>query len=348
MRRPTRRVRERSGQPSRRWPAPHGGFTLIEMGMVISLLGLLAYLVVDFHIGQLNLRNAERRADGVVRDIRTIIDASLVWAAVNVDGRWPHDVDGQIDIEQLVEDGLLVRLPQNRYFDCPGDPPGCLDYTLTGWDRDRPRAGGAFGDYEDTYTDVPADEADNPEDLIVRFTVPGSQAYAIAGQLPQGTVALVPSAADAEPTETPVYRVEARMLRGGNSRFVLLNNEGRRLVFGRPGGVGSTRGGDLRNVAAIRAGATDGSTRIELGSGIGVVGALSVSGGANVTGGLSVGAGLDVAGGADVAGALSVGALSVGAGLDVAGDADVNGALSVGGLSVVSCTVRLPPSCLPP
>ena len=345
MRCPTRRVRERSGRPLR----PRSGFTLIEMGMVISLLGLLAYLIVDFHVGQLNLRNAERRADGVVRDIRTIVDASLVWAAANVDGRWPHDVDGQIDIEQLVEDGLLVRLPQNRYFGCPGDPAGCLDYTLTGWDRDRPRAGGAFGDYEDTYTDVPADEADNPEDLIVRFTMPGSHAYAIAGQLPQGTVTLVPPDAGAEPTEVAVYRVEARMLRGGNSRFVLLNNEGRRLVFGRPGGVGSTRGGDLRNVAAIRAGATDGSTRIELGSGVGVVGALSVSagadvaGGANVAGGLSVGAGLDVAGGADVTGALSVGA-----GLVVAGGADVTGALSVGDLSVASCTVRLPPSCVPP
>ena len=301
--------------------------------MVISLLGLLAYLIVDFHIVQLNLRNAERRADGAVRDVRTIIDASLAWAAANVEGRWPHDLSRQIDIEQLVEDGLLVRLPRNRYFDCP---EGCLDYTLTGWDRDAPRAGGDLGDYEDTYTNNPTDAA-NPEDLIVRFTMPGSHAHAIAGQLPQGTVTLVPPTVAGEPTDVDVYRVEARMLRGGNSRFVLLNNEGRRLIFGRPGGVGSTRGGDLRNVAAIRAGAADSSTRIELGSDVGVIGPLSVSGSADVTGGLSVDAGLDVAGGAVVTGALTVG-----------GGAAVTGALSVGDLSVASCTVRLPPSCVPP
>ena len=281
--------------------------------MVISLLGLLAYLIVDFHIGQLNLRHAERRADGVVRDIRTIIDASLVWAAANVDGRWPHDMDGQIDIEQLVADGLLVRLPQNRYFDCPGDPVGCLDYTLKGWDRDRPGPDGAFGDYEDTYTDDPADEADNPEDLIVRFTMPGSHAYAIAGQLPQGTVTLVPPDAGTEPTDVDVYRVEARMLRGGNSRFVLLNNEAEGWSSVGPRGVSSTSGGDLRNVAAIRAGAADNSTRIELGSGVGVFGGLSV-----------------------------------GDRLDVDGDADVSGALSVGVLSVANCPARLPPSCVPP
>ena len=298
--------------------------------MVISLLGLLAYLIVDFHIGQLNLRHAERRADGVVRDVRTIIDASLVWAAANADGRWPHDVERKIDIEQLVLDGLLVRLPQNRYFNCPGRADGCLDYTLTGWDRDALRAGGGSGDYQDTYTDNAADAA-NPEDLIVRFTMPGSQAYAIAGQLPQGTVTLVPPDAGALPTDVDVYRVEARMLRGGNSRFVLLNNEGRRLVFGRPGGVGSSRGGDLRNVAAIRAGAADNSTRIELGSGVGVIGGLSVDGG------------LDVDGDAEVTGALSVDAA-----LDVAGRVNVAGVLSVGELSVAGCTVRLPPSCVPP
>ena len=57
------------------------GFTLLEMGLVIAILGLLAYLIADFHVNQLKLRAAERRIDGVVRDVRSIVDASLAWAA---------------------------------------------------------------------------------------------------------------------------------------------------------------------------------------------------------------------------------------------------------------------------
>ena len=243
--------------------------------MVIALLGLLAYLVADFHVNQLNLRNAERRADGVVRDVRAIIDASWAWAAADGDQRWPHDAaTDAIDIEQLRRRGLLASLPRNRYFKCP---EGCQDYTLFGWDRDATTAGG-FGAYRTSYIDPPT-HADNPEDLVVRFTVPGSYAYTIAAQLPQGTVALVPPDPP-DPDAPDIYRVEARVLRGGAGRYVLINNEGRPVVFGRTSAGGF---GGLYNVATISSGAVGdgGAVRLDLfSSGVSVQGGdLSVQGG---------------------------------------------------------------------
>lgn len=259
------------------------GFTLIEMGMVIALLGLLAYLIADFHVNQLKLRNAERRADGAVRDVRAVIDASLAWAATDEHGRWPHsDVDNVIDIVQVQEAGLMPLLPQNRYRDCPG---GCLDYTLTGWDRDATRTGGFLGDYQDTYTDAITAAATNPEDLIVRFTMPGGRAYAIAAQLPQGTATpLEPDPDNPAPAGVTVYRVEARVLRGGTSRFVLLSNEGRPITFARSATTNQGLG-NLRNVGTINGAVGSGSPRIDLtSSGVLVTNGLSVQGGLTVGG----------------------------------------------------------------
>ena len=271
-------------QPAWRGPRRHrAGFTLIEMGFVIALLGLLAYLIADFHVNQLQLRNAERRADGAVRDVRAIIDASLAWAATDEHGRWPHDdLDNRIDLALVREDGLVPRLPQNRYRDCPA---GCLDYTLTGWDRDATRVGGLLGDYQDTYTDAITAAAANPEDLIVRFTMPGERAFAIAAQLPQGSaVPVEPDPTNPTPAGVTVYRVEARVLRGGTSRFVLLNNEGRAVTFARS--TTANQGlGHLRNVGTINSGVGAGSPRIDLtssevvvASGLTVQGSLTVSG----------------------------------------------------------------------
>ena len=232
-----------------------GGFTLLEMGMVIALLGLLAYLVADFHVNQLNLRNAERRADGVVRDVGVLIDASLAWAAADEDQRWPHDSTGAIDIERLRASGLLADLPRNRYFKCP---EGCQDYTLVGWDRDA-TIGGRFGAYRTSYID-PAGHDDNPEDLVVRFTMPGSYAYTIAGQLPQGVAQLVVPDPP-EPDAPDIYQVETRVLRGGTGRFVLLNNEGRPVVFARSAAGGY---GGLYNVATISSGALGDNAALRL------------------------------------------------------------------------------------
>lgn len=242
-RRPTRRVNA-TGRCA--------GFTLLEVGLVIAILGLLAFLIADFHVNQMNLRTAERRVDGVVRDVRTIIDASLAWAATNPDGRWPHDVarNSEIDIALLRDDGLLTALPGNRYRSCPGrntgqpDADECQSYTLIGWDRgDRARDGA----YRTAYSASAADP-NNPEDLVVRFTMPGSHAYTVAAQLPQGAAELEDPD---DPDAKDVYRVEARVLQGGSTRFVLLNNEGRPLIFSPSPAAAAFGAGNLYNVRNI-------------------------------------------------------------------------------------------------
>ena len=239
------------------------GFTLLEMGLVIAILGLLAVLIADFHINQLNLRTAERRIDGVVRDVRTIVDASLAWAATNPDGRWPHNVSGDraIGIDRLSEDKLLTALPSNRYLRCPGRNPGqpdadeCQPYTLIGWDRgDRVRDGA----YRLAYSANAADP-NNPEDLVVRFTMPGSHAHTVAAQLPQGTAWLD------DPDVPDIYRVEARILQGGSTRFVLLNNEGRAVIFSPNPDAATSGAGSLYNVRRIDSGGPTSTGAVFLG-----------------------------------------------------------------------------------
>lgn len=233
MRWAARRQRGTAAQPGRAGRAQ--GFTLIEVGLVVGILALLAVLVSDFYVQQLKLRYTRERADGAVRDMRQIMDAALAWRDGNVNGFWPNDAT-KIDIDQLTTDGYLPRIPPNRYGDCR---PACGQYELTGWDRDfQPH-----GRYTDDFMEA--------EDLIVRVDVWGADAHGIAAQLPLGEASRPPGTT--APTDQR-YRVEARLAYDGfGDRFVRLRNEGRALAFGQviddmdePLPVG-----DLRGVARI-------------------------------------------------------------------------------------------------
>ena len=226
-RRPARRAANRRQRAQ--------GFTLIEVGLVVGVLALLAVLVSDFYIAQLNLRYAKERADGAVRDMRQIMDAALAWRDGNPNDFWPNDAN-EIAISQLATDGYLPRIPPNRYTGCPG-PTACGNYTLLGWDRDVSSSGA----YTENFMTA--------DDLVVRVDVWGADAHGIAAQLPLGEAFLVSSTAS-----TQRYRVEARLAYDGfGDRFVHLRNEGRSLAFGQ---VRDDRDeplplGDLRGVARI-------------------------------------------------------------------------------------------------
>ena len=197
------------------------GFTLIEVGLVVGVLALLAVLVSDFYIAQLNLRYAKERADGAVRDMRQIMDAALAWRDGNPNDFWPNDAN-RIAIGQLATDGYLPRIPPNRYTGC-GGPAACGQYTLLGWDRDvssgaRACASAGVGPYTDDFMDA--------EDLVLRVNVWGADAHGIAAQLPLGEAFLLSGTSRR-------YCVEARLTYDGTSdRFVHLRNEGRALAFG--------------------------------------------------------------------------------------------------------------------
>ena len=209
------------------------GYTLIELALVIGILGIVALAVTDFYLSQLSLDRANRRVEGVVRDVQLILDASVYWKEENM-GLWPNQDPTKIDIEALVEYGYLRAIPPNRYRLCSG---GCGDYEMTGWDRNfypgPPRRGG---------------EVDDPmaaDDLVINFRVWGpGDARLIASQLPQAEV-LPPTAAQ---QGTDERTVKARLLGDvASAQFVRLHNERRPVVFS------GLNKGNLQRVASITA-----------------------------------------------------------------------------------------------
>ena len=227
-RRPNRKPNKRA--PARaRGARGARGYTLIELALVIGILGIVVLAVTDFYLSQLSLDRANRRVEGVVRDVQSILDASVYWKEENM-GLWPNQDPTKIDIEALVEYGYLRAIPPNRYRLCPG---GCGDYEMTGWDRN-------------FYPGPPprGRELDDPmaHDLVINFRVWGpGDARLIASQLPQAEV-LPPTAAQ---QGTDERTVKARLLKDvASGQFVRLRNEGRQVVF-------SDAAGDLKGVAAI-------------------------------------------------------------------------------------------------
>ncbi len=232
------------------------GFTLIEMGVVVALIGFIAVLVADFYANQLSLRHAVQRVEGTVRDARSIIDASVAWAAVNGD-EWPNDraiPDPAITLEKLVEEGYLIHVPGIRYTGCAGTG-GCRGFALTGWDRAAARASvlatPCMGPPEHALSAASGNYDANPaaHDLVLCFDVQGgSDARAIASRLPQGRLFQT-----VEQLGTDAYQVEARILGvppavgggpGGSDQFVRRIDEGRPVIF-------ADTGGDLQNVKRI-------------------------------------------------------------------------------------------------
>ena len=195
---------------------PRHGFTLIEMGLVIGLIGLIVLFMADFYSQQLKLKTDEHRIDGVVRDVWSIVDASRAWAARNA-GDWPNDENATtplVSINQLVQRGYLRAVPETRFpSDCGAS--GCDDYTLIGWNRSTAAT---------TNSSLLAD------DLLIRFSIPGGaggyRAERIASRIPLGYASHV---------QGDEYMIEARLIRGGATAggldYVRLLNEDRTVEF---------------------------------------------------------------------------------------------------------------------
>ena len=228
-------------QSRRRGAAKTGGFTLIEVGLVIVLLGVVALLISEFYVSQLSLGRESRRVAGTVLDIQTVITAAVL--REEAFGTWPNDpTTNEIDIASLVIDGFLTdaTLPRNRYADCAN----CADYLIQGWDRDA--VGVGIGDY--TIDPTVAD------DLVVQVEVPTlSDAQAIAAQLPQGHVPGLAAAVAAGNVLAPPFVVEARVYPGGiaSGEFVLVRNERRAVVFDAAPESLNVQGGDMQRVGRI-------------------------------------------------------------------------------------------------
>ena len=250
----TKRGGARCGR-TRPYGQRRAGFTLIEIGIVVALLGLIAVLVADYYASQLSLRHAVQRVEGTVRDARSIIDASVAWSAVNSD-EWPNDralPNAAITLMKLVEEGYLIRIPDIRYAGCA---QACQGFAITGWDRAAARATvpatPCAGPPEHTLSSDSGNYDANPaaDDLVLCFDVRGtSDARAVASRLPQGRLYQT-----VEQIGTDAYRVEARVLGlppviggtgpGGSDQFVRRIDEGRPVIF-------ADTGGDLQNVKRV-------------------------------------------------------------------------------------------------
>ena len=243
---PADRPRRKGAGPSRSRAA---GYTLIEVGLVIGLMGILAVAVADHYLSQLRFERSDSRVEGAVSDVRSIIDAAILWRESQLPSLWPNEADA-IDAQPLVDDGFLPFLPPNRYrlTEC-GTPSGCVEYDLTGWDR------GMEGGPPAGYTDDPLEA----EDLVVQFNVWGlGEAKLIASQLPFGRVL----DQEAGQLGSEAYTVEARVLSNAlGGEYVLLNRESRPVVFAgtvETDSAGDDRllpEGDLQQVGRITAGA---------------------------------------------------------------------------------------------
>lgn len=248
-----REVRNRCGG-ARRPARPASGYTLIEVGLVLGLLALIVLAVADFFANQLSLQQAVRRPGDAVRDVESIIDASIRWREASALLQWPNN-GFSIDIDTLLDDGYLDPLPYNRYSDCP---MGCGPYEIVGWEVfDMPAPDGSTGAY--------AIDPMDADGLVVRFNVVGGgDAHTIASRLPLGRVT-----AEIDP-DADVFEVEARVLldSGYTDRFVRLRNEFRQMEFA-DGSLAGGHAGEIYGVNVISRGTLEqgdtGGPRIELG-----------------------------------------------------------------------------------
>ena len=187
------------------------GATMVEIGFIIGIMGLLVLMFADQYTGRLLLLGHEHRIDGVVRDVTSLADASRAYAMRHF-GTWPKNSTGRVDIDEL--EPYLDAVPETRFPDvCQGSCDD-WDYRLVGWDR---------------AAKAETRIANRADDLLIRFRIEGTERLArhIASRIPFGHYACVTS----EGKCLDQYDLEARLLSGrradGNNAFVRVLGENR-------------------------------------------------------------------------------------------------------------------------
>lgn len=264
------------GGPARR------GFTLIEMGFVIGLLGLLGLLGSYVYIDGFEQEVAEVQDEGTVQDIYSIIDALRAYATGLEKSRnefWPTFDDGCLHMRALIVHGFLrLGTPTannsdaggafsgdicdtttlegpTRYVTCgTGRASSCIPYTLhrwnprTRWHVDR-YIYVRFGD-SSRLENRRFEHGGNNFHLVLFFGFPGNyddpdaraRAQALADRLPNAEVRS--SSFSNQMYIFVVLFYESSFIRG-NTQYIRIDGEDRPVIF-RPG-----RGvlGGIRQVA---------------------------------------------------------------------------------------------------
>lgn len=112
------------------------GFTLIETGFVIGLLGLLSLMASYVYIEGIEQEAAEQQDEGTVQDIYSIIDALRAYATgANTTESWPTYDRGCLHLRALARHGYLrTGSPMANNDDWHGlyDRSVCESYRITG------------------------------------------------------------------------------------------------------------------------------------------------------------------------------------------------------------------------
>ena len=212
-------------------PTDRQGFTLLEMGFVIGVAGIIILFTASLSSTQHKLQDSEHRADGVVQDVLDIIDVTWAWSTTNsttTAWHWPYyPSTTTISINKLKDDNYIKRLPTTRYPEICEPLNTCSndwDYKLTGWDRDSGT----------TATAKVTDNAANADDLIVQFRIAEEPRVrdAIIARIPYGRLTNTTT----HSSGTIFYDIEARLLQDNSpiatgSQFVTWKAPTRDIKF---------------------------------------------------------------------------------------------------------------------
>lgn len=233
-------------RPRARGPA---GFTLIETGLVLGVLGLILLLVADYSVMHLRQGAERQRVELAIMDVRSLADAVRAYAAAN-NGVWPNSGAAKVVGDQnrsgsqrVTLVGLhgagYVRLSSLRLrfpASCGTNrDQACSFYTFAPWIRtQRSQAGyGALADY--TFAEHVKHGAVG-FDLMIFFGIPGdfndpvdlARAQAIADRLPLGSVGPGVQANEIR-IYLPLFYLGDTTIPG--RRYIALDGEERPVVF---------------------------------------------------------------------------------------------------------------------
>ena len=185
----------------------HQGYTLLEMGFVITVMGILALLMAH-HLTTYVRPHDAQAADKIVQDVWRVVHATRLWSSRH-GGAWPNTA-GRIDLDALGPSGsgYLTAMPTTPVSanagTCGGNSLSNGEYEALGHDR------GTGGNTLHA----------NADDLIIRLCVEGDRQFAdaIASRIPFG---YAENAGRNYTTKLQEFDIQTRLIGGSASRSSL-------------------------------------------------------------------------------------------------------------------------------
>ncbi len=187
------------------------GFTLLEMGFVVGVVGIIILFTANLSSTQHRLQSGEHRADMVVQDVLDIMEATWAWSVdhstVASGWQWPYDSSTTlIDMDQLETDLYLYHPRTTRYRERCEPTNACAqwDYEFRGWDRDGTTAIAKL-----------TDDPTKADDLVIKFIIAEERRIvdSIVARIPYGRIESTGTNNAGTPQAYTIYNIEARLFK---------------------------------------------------------------------------------------------------------------------------------------